>query len=180
MSTRSAFALAEVMVALAILMGAIVTLAGLVAIATDGNRTSRSGSLATVLAAQKMEQLLGLAWGYGEEGRARTDIATDHSRWPEAEGGLGLSPSPGGTLTASVAGFADYLDEDGGWVGGGAAPPPRTAFVRRWSILPLADSPEETLVLRVVVIPWPRARAAPEQLPRDAVVLTRARSRRGP
>ncbi len=180
MANRSAFALVEVMVALALLLGGVMTLAGLASVATDSNRVSRTDSVSMILAAQKMEQLLGLAWGYDTSGAERIDLQTDVSRWPEADGGTGLAASPDGTLAADVNGFADYLDENGRWLAAGGSPPPGAAFVRRWSIQPVADSPADALVFRVVVVPRPSGPADACRLRTDGAILTRVRSRRGP
>ena len=142
----------EVMVALALLAGAVVALANLFTVASRSNSLSRSGTTAAQLAGQKMEQLHGLAWGYRDDGTELTDATSNVCVSPEAgAGGTGLGVSPPGTLFSSVPGFVDYVDHDGGWVGTGSSPPPAAAYVRRWSIDPLPASPGDTLVFRVAV-----------------------------
>jgi hypothetical protein len=175
-------ALFEVMVALALLTGAIVALAALFSTAARTNRLARVGSLTAILASQKMEQLRGLAWGYGLAGEEYTDLDTDISVWPEASGGSGLAESPGGTLSGNVAGFVDYLDQHGAWLGAGASPPSGAVYVRRWSVRTLPDSAHDTLILRVVVVlRGSEGRlTASSVLPLEAAQLTSLRSRRGP
>lgn len=167
---RTGMVLSEVVVALALVAGAVVTLAGLFGVAWRSARTSRASTQCAILAAQKVEQLRALSWGVGENGDDASDFTTDVSAWPEVPGGTGLAASPPGALRANVPGFVDYLDDQGGWLGNGTAPPPATAFVRRWSIEPLADSPLDALVVRVVV----SANACPA-----VASLTAVRTRRG-
>jgi prepilin-type N-terminal cleavage/methylation domain-containing protein len=47
----------------------------------------------------------------------------------------------------------EYFDVHGGGLPGGAGPPPGTAFVRRWTIEPVATLPEAARVLQVWVTP---------------------------
>jgi hypothetical protein len=148
---RNGMVLSEVVVALALLAGAVVTLAGLFGVASRSARTARASTQCAILAAQKVEQLRALSWGVGDDGEDASDFTTNLSAWPEVPGGTGLAASPTGALAANLPGFVDYLDDGGAWLGNGTAPPPATAFVRRWSIEPLADSPLDTLVVRVVV-----------------------------
>jgi hypothetical protein len=178
---RDGIALVEILVALALLTGAAVTLAALFIVGARTAWLARVGTMTTLLAAQKMEQLRGLAWGFGEGGEDQVDVDTDASTWPESpSGGTGLRPSPTGALTSNVPGFVDYADVGGAWIGAGPAPPPDTVYVRRWSIEPLAESPVDTLVLRVVVLV--REEAGASSLPagqgRTAACLTTVRSRR--
>lgn len=176
---RSGAALFEVMVALSLLAGALVAIAALFGMATRSNRAARDSSMGTILAAQKMEQLRSLAWAYGENGSDETDVETDLSVAPEGPGGSGLSPSPAASLLSNTMGFVDYLDDDGKWVGTGVAAPMGAVYVRRWSIEALVDSPLDTLVVRVLVVPLSAARSAPPGgVPTEAVCLTSVRSRR--
>jgi prepilin-type N-terminal cleavage/methylation domain-containing protein len=175
------FSLLEVMVALGLFAGAVVTLAGLVGVATSVNLASRERSQATALAWQKMEQILGLAWGTDSDGTERVDLATDLTAWPETAGGTGLSASGDQALTVNTSGFVDYLDADGVWVGTGTSAPPGTAYVRRWSICPSADHPGEALIVRVIVLrAGAPSDAAAQASGFGAVQLTCVKSRRGP
>jgi len=118
----------------------------------------------TALALEKVEQLRSLSWAF-DGGVAVSDLTTDLSGDQPAAGSLGLRPSPAGTLQRDTAGYVDYLDATGSWVGG-ASPPPASVFVRRWSIEPLADDPGDTVVLRAFVTTLTRARL--EETPRPA------------
>lgn len=150
--TERGFSLAEVLVATAILSVALVSLAQLFAIATKANRSSKSTTLAAVLAEQKMEQLRSLTWGFDTIGLPFSDISTDLSVVPETPtGGTGLSPSPAGTLSQNTTGFVDYLDASGRWLGTGPEPPAGAVYIRRWSVEPLPTNPNNTLVLQVLV-----------------------------
>jgi prepilin-type N-terminal cleavage/methylation domain-containing protein len=150
---RSGFTLLEVMVALALFAGALLGLAQLMAVGARSLQLARMTGLSATLAAQKIEQLRSLAWGYDASGAGRSDVECDAGRWPDAPiGGGGLAPSPPDSLDRNVDGFADYLDESGAWLGSGASPPPATGFVRRWSIAPVGDEPAPAIVIRVVVL----------------------------
>jgi prepilin-type N-terminal cleavage/methylation domain-containing protein len=136
--THSAgFTLLEVMIALLLLTGAVLAVAQLLAVAGQTADQSRATAIGAVLAAQKMEQLRGLAWAYDIDG---TPLA-------------GLSLSPPGALTADLAGFVDYFDETGALVGGTPPPSAGTLFTRRWSIeRDPGIAPTDALVLRVSVL----------------------------
>ncbi|HEY3381658.1 MAG TPA: type II secretion system protein [Vicinamibacterales bacterium] len=147
------FTLLEVTVALAVLAGGVFVVAELFLVSANAARLARASGVATALASQKCEQLRALAWGYDVDGQGAQDTTSDISVWPDRpDGGLGLTASPPDALSRDTPGFVDYLDADGGWIGNGASPPFGTGFVRRWSIEPLAESPADTLVLRVLVI----------------------------
>jgi hypothetical protein len=150
-SDASGFTLAEVLVSSAVFITGVVALAQLFAMATMANRTARGTTSSMVLAQQKMEQLRGLTWGFDVLGLPLTDTTTDVSVVPFGNGGPGLSPSPPGSLTQNTAGFVDYLDQYGNWIGNGGAPPQATVFIRRWSIEPLPTNPNNTLILQVLV-----------------------------
>jgi hypothetical protein len=105
------------------------------------------------LAAQKVEQLRALSWHVDSSGEAVSDTTTNLATDPPAVTGTGLQPSPGGTLDRNAPGFMDYVSADGQWRGTGSRPPPGAAFVRRWSIVPLAADAAHTLVLTVIVLP---------------------------
>jgi type II secretory pathway pseudopilin PulG len=146
------FSLLEVLFATSILTVGVVSLAQLFAISTKANTSSKSTTFAAILAEQKMEQLRGLTWGFDSLGLPLTDTTTNITTVPEAvTGGLGLTPSPTGTLGANTDGYVDYLDERGNLLGGGATVRAGATFIRRWSIEPLPTNPNNTLVLQVLV-----------------------------
>lgn len=100
--------LLEAVIAIGILAGAVVSLAGLSSMAIQTNTVARERSLAAVYALQKMEEL-----------------CRDARRLPT---------SPGDALESDTPGFIDYLDGHGHAVRVAAG----ALFVRRWSVVPVA------------------------------------------
>jgi hypothetical protein len=151
------------MIAAGIMAGALVSLAQVLAVSVATNRAARSVSYTTVLAAQKTEELRGLASGAGVPS---------------------LELSPPGTLTANVAGWADYVDRFGDVLGGGPTPPDGTAYVRRWAVEPLPARSGSTLVLQVRVARLsthePDERAGAVARPPDEARLMSVVTRRAP
>ena len=147
------FSLIEVLVASSILVAAVVSLAELGAISTRANTSAGRTSTAWLIAEAKMEQLRSLQWGFDADGGRLTDTSTDTATMPEsATGGVGLSPSPSGALASNTTGYVDYLNAYGDVLGGSSSTPPTgTVYIRRWSIEPLPDSPDDTVVLQVLV-----------------------------
>jgi hypothetical protein len=126
-----------------------------------------------MLAAQKMEQLRALTWGFDELDVPLSDTATDLTVSPESpNGSVGLSPSPPGALAQNTAGYCDFLDAAGQSLGGGPVPPPAAIFARRWSVEPLPSHPADTLVLQVVVTRAAHGAAAQRPLPDDARLVS--------
>jgi type II secretory pathway pseudopilin PulG len=151
---EAGFSLVEAIVAAGLMAGALASLGQMLAISVANNRSARAGSDATVLALQKMEQLRGLTWGVDVSGLPISDTRTDTAApIEEPTGGTGLSLSPGNTLTSSTNGWVDYVDQSGNALGGGIEAPGGAVYVRRWAIEPLAASPSDTIVIRVLVRP---------------------------
>ena len=158
-SSEQGFSLIETIVSIGLLTAVTISVAQLFAMATAANLSARGGTSTALLATQKMEQLRGLTWGLrGEDdvGLPVTDTTTNLSIDPPRNNGRGLRPSPSGSLKRNMPGYVDFLDADGRWVGTGASPATGTAFVRRWSIQPLATNPDNTLVFQVHVVPLSR------------------------
>ena len=147
------FSLIEVLVAMIVVVPAVIGAAGMVTLAACAIRDARLESTAVVLASQKLEQLRALEWNADDVngGPASSDTTTDLTRDPPVSGGLGLTPSPTGTLGTNVPGFVDFLDVGGQWVGTGATPPPRATFIRRWAVTPLPAHGSDSLALQVLV-----------------------------
>jgi len=103
--------LVEAVVAVGLLAGAVVAMAGLASLAVRTSALAREHSYAAILALQKMEAL--------------------------ARGAAAAPASPAGAWAADTAGFVEYLDARGRPVAAGA----RGAFVRRWSVVPLPADP---------------------------------------
>ena len=169
-SSARGFSFLEVMVAAAVLGGAVLSVAQLFAAATASTADARSVSEGTVLAWQKVEQLRSLAFTNDDAGGPITDTTPDTAADPErAFGGTGLSVSPDDALDRDVPGYVDYLDARGEPLGGGTPPPPGTRYRRRWAIAPVGGT--DLLVLRVRVLPMGRDMDA------AGVVAMRARRR---
>lgn len=149
--SQGGFTLVEVLVAAAIVATGTSVLAALFILAIEVNRTARAATFATVLAQQKMEQLRGLTWGYDVLGGPASDLTTDISVVPFTAAGPGLSPSPPDTLLRNTAGYVDFVDGAGNWIGTGTSVPGGAVYVRRWAIDPLPSSPNSTLILQVLV-----------------------------
>lgn len=139
----------------AILAFAALSVAQLFAVAINANFASKGQTSTAMLAVQKMEQLKALAWGFDQSssnmGLPVSDTTTDVSLESPGGGGHGLDPSPTGTLDSNIAGYVDYLDTDGHWVGNDTTPPVTAFYIRRWAITPLPTNPNNTLILQVNV-----------------------------
>ena len=168
------FTLAEICLAMMLVAIAATGVAGLCTLAIAVCDAARVQTSAAILASQKIEQLRALAWTFDTSGVAVSDSTSDLSHDPVATGGAGLSPSPADTLDANVAGYVDFLNAAGEWVGTGASPPPPARYIRRWRVKPMAGTPD-ALVLQVLVTTTRQDRLAPRprsRLAGDALVTT--------
>ena len=153
------FSIIEVLMATALMVAAVASLAQLFALSTTRNKSAKNTTFAAVLAQQKMEQLRSLTWGFDTVGLPVSDYNTDTTDVGTLAGctssgtgaGTGLSPSPSGTLTQNTDGWVDYLDLNGCDLGGGGTAPQGTTYIRRWSVEPLPTNPNNTLILQVLV-----------------------------
>jgi type II secretory pathway pseudopilin PulG len=116
--------LIEVLVAIGIFTVALVALAQLTVIAARANVQAGRTSVATVIAQQKIEELL------------PQDLASNLT--------------PAGALTTSLDGWFDFVDRNGRSIGSGARPPSGSDYLRRWSIAPMTGT--DTLLVQVVVL----------------------------
>lgn len=125
------------------------------ALSARSNLVARGATSTTAMAQQRLEQLRALTWGFDLEGQGLplSDTTTNLAVVPVAANGSGLNPSPSDSLEQNTAGFVDFLDANGAWVGTGSTPPGAAAYIRRWSIQPLPTNPNNTLVLQVLVTP---------------------------
>jgi hypothetical protein len=144
--------LAEVLIATAVLVAAGAAALQLTTTSMRGLWLAGVESAAVIAADQKLQQLRGLLWTIDAAGAPQSDLSSRLSIDPPDAGGTGLTPSPAGSLESNVDGFVDYLSEELSPLGSGLSPPPGAAYVRRWSIAPLAADPDHTLILRVLVI----------------------------
>lgn len=149
------FSLIEVMVSMTLLTVVSLGVAQVFAVSTRSNHVARGQTSATTLAEQKLEQLRGLTWGFDLDGQGLplSDTTTNLAAHPPTANGSGLNPSPVDSLEENTAGYVDYLDANGTWVGTGATPPGTAMYIRRWSVQPLPTNPNNTLVLQVLVTP---------------------------
>jgi prepilin-type N-terminal cleavage/methylation domain-containing protein len=149
------FALLEVLIASALIATIAAGATALISTALKASRQSRVRTMATVLAAKKMEQLRSLTWTHivtsgPAISMSISDLTTDLSNDPSTDDGPGLLASPGGTLTSNVVGYVDYLDMNGRWIGRGPSAPAPAVYIRRWAVRPLAGDPDNMLILEVV------------------------------
>jgi prepilin-type N-terminal cleavage/methylation domain-containing protein len=146
------FTLLEVVIALGILCVAVLMVAQLLGTSAEGMAVSRAQTMTATLASARLEQLRALTFEFDDGGLRLTDLVTDLSAQNPGPGGRGLSSAGADSLQTSTAGFVDYLDAHGQWVGSGASVPADAVFMRRWSIDPLGGTPDG-LVLQVLVRP---------------------------
>ena len=173
------FTLVEVCVALVLLALALAGVARMIGFARRSTVAARAQTSSTVLAQQKIEQLRGLNWSVDAAGIRQSDFVTDLTVEPPTGGGMGLRASPAGALDVNTAGYVDYLNARGEWVGTGATPPREASYLRRWAIRLLPEDPDDTLILQVLVTPVGRDRPGP--LPSrhgDEAVLTTMATRK--
>lgn len=138
---EAGISLIETIIALAILLVVSVGILSMVMISIT--TTENQGHLAartTEYAQDKMEQLLGLAFTDCKLGDASanctdtTSVDTANNTYTLGTGGTGLFQ--GGNLSTSspADGYVDYLDASGNPLGGGAAQPAGTYYIRVWQI----------------------------------------------
>ena len=120
--------LPELMVALCLLA---IMAGGLLSMQAAATKTTENyghlSSRTTEYAQDKMEQLLALAYG---------DAQSDTTVFPAGpSGGTGLAVGGSVDLAAPVAGYVDYLDQDGNLVtSGGVAAPNTWYYIRVWKV----------------------------------------------
>ena len=147
------FTLIEVTIAVALLAVGGAGLASLALASGRANQSARQADVAQRAAVERLEQLRALAWTSDGAVVPVTDWSSNLAlSMPAGTGGPGLGASPGDTLAESVAGYADFMDADGRWLGGGTTPPADAAWVRRWAVQALS-APQDTLLLQVAVVP---------------------------
>lgn len=150
------FALAEVLVAIVVLVTFAAGVLPLFVTTRGALDEAHAETMSVVLARSKLDQLRSLAWTYRTDpGGALAEVSdetTDLSSDPPSASGRGLRPSAPANLWTNAAGYADFADEQGAWLGGGVSPPPACRYVRRWAVSALPGDPD-TLVLQVRVVP---------------------------
>jgi prepilin-type N-terminal cleavage/methylation domain-containing protein len=154
-SSNAGFTLVEVIIAMGLLTVVSLGMAQLFATSTRANLAARSRTSTTAMAEQKLEQIRSLTWGFDTQGQGLpvSDTTTNLTVYPLTGNGSGLNPSPSDALEQNTAGFFDFLDAGGNWVGTGDTIPGTAAYVRRWAITPLPTNPNNTLIIQVLVTP---------------------------
>ncbi len=154
-SNSRGFSLVEVLISMGLLTAVSLGVAQMFALSARANLVARGATSTTALAEQRLEQLRALTWGFdlAGQGLPLSDTTTNLAVFPVASNGSGLNPSPSDSLEQNTAGFVDFLDANGAWVGTGATPPGSAVYIRRWSIQPLPTNPNNTLVIQVLVTP---------------------------
>jgi len=170
LQTEAGTTLIETAIACGILL---VTLAGLMTMgAVATMHTENQGHLAprtTEYAQDKMEQLLGLAYG---------DEVSDTVVFPAAgAGGSGLAVGGSSDTAAPVAKYVDWLGSDGSLLGGGAAAPAGWFYERVWQISCAAaactDNPP-TGIKQIVVTVTVRSSVGGFMLAKSSIVALKA------
>jgi Tfp pilus assembly protein PilV len=122
--SQSGFSLIEALVATTLVIVAVGGVAQLVAGAIAANGRARAATAATLLASSKIDHLLTVPWSDQVAAATASDASLDED----------------------VPGYYDVLD-----AAGQPAPGAAGAFVRRWSVRTLQESPGNAVVLHVVV-----------------------------
>jgi type II secretory pathway pseudopilin PulG len=166
----SGFALLEVLVTAGLVVAIAASASHILGIALRATHEARVRTLASMYAAEKLEQLRSLVWTHITTldpaiSMSSSDLTTDLSVDPSSDAGPGLLPSPPGTLAADVDSYVDYLDGSGRIVAGRL--PAAAVYIRRWAVRPLESDPDNILVLSVMVT----TRAPDGAASRDAVRL---------
>jgi hypothetical protein len=178
-SDEDGITLLDALVATAILVTVTTGVAGLLTWSTRAVAAAGTSTTAIWLAQQKLEQLAALEWSVDEGGLARSDESTSVAVDPMRASGPGLRASPAPAADVNTAEYLDFTGADGSWRGN-AAPRPGAAFVRRWSVVPLAGDPQNTLVITVSVRPLSEAGRGSRQVSSGATLQTvRTRLLRG-
>jgi hypothetical protein len=128
--------LIEALVATLIVTTGLLAMAELIRVATLSNVRARRGSLAAILAAQKLEELRSLAWEFDVSGAPVSDVRLRASPW---------------SLQRNTPGFVDHVNRDGLVVGEDAAPPVSAVYTRRWSVEPLPAAAGDVVLIQVLV-----------------------------
>jgi type II secretory pathway pseudopilin PulG len=181
------FSLVEVLVSMGLLTAVSLGVAQLFAASARANHIARGLTSTTAMAEQKMEQIRALTWGFDAEGNGLpiSDTSTNLAVYPSTATGSGLNPSASDSLEENTAGFVDFLDADGTWVGTGTTVPAAAVYIRRWSITPLPTNPNNTLVIQVLVTPVANEMARVDsaftrtRMPGDALLVT-VKTRKAP
>ncbi len=148
-ASESGVSLIETLIAMALLL---VSIAGLGSMGVVGlTTTENQGHLAartTEYAQDKMEQLLVLAFG---------DTQSDTRVFPAAAaGGTGLAAGGSANPAAPVAGYVDYLDQNGNLLPTAAGVPATWFYKRVWAVTNVSATLKRISVTATVKLPLGR------------------------
>lgn len=152
----------------------LVVMAGLLSMAALATTyTENHGHLearTTEYAQDKMEQLLALAY---------SDEVSNTVVFPAAvSGGTGLKIGGGTDTSAPVAGYVDWLTQDGSLLGGGTAQPANWFYERVWqvtcAVAPCSDVNPVTGVKQLTVTATVRSSVGRALIPKSTVVALKA------
>ena len=141
--------LIETLIAMSLLLIAIAGLGsmGVVGLTTTENQGHLSAR-ATEYAQDKMEQLLVLAYG---------DAQSDTRVFPAAAaGGTGLAVGGSSNPAAPVAGYVDYLDQNGNLLPVSAGVPANWFYKRVWAVTSPSANLKQITVTATVLLPLGR------------------------
>ena len=179
LGSEDGITLLDALMATAILVTVTTGVAGLLTWSTRVVAVAGTETTAVWLAQQKLEQLAALEWSVDERGLLRSDESTSVAVDPMRASGPGLRASPGSAADVDTPEYMDFTGSNGGWRGS-ADPRPGAAFVRRWSVVPFAADPQNTLVITVSVRPLSEAGRGSRQVSGGATLQTvRTRLLRG-
>jgi hypothetical protein len=143
--------LLEAVVAAGLLATVLTAILPLVTASVAGTAASRGDLMAAHLARQRLAHLQALTHVRTPAGVLVDQMSRLDEASPFGVGGPGLTASGLGPLQASAPLWVDWLDAHGAWQGGGAVPPARARYRRRWAIL--ATGQDTCVRLWVEVVP---------------------------
>jgi hypothetical protein len=157
---------------LLVVMAGLLSMAALATTYTEnhGHLEARTAEYAQ----DKMEQILALAYG---------DEVTDTVVFPAVVTGVGTGLLVGGSTNtaAPVAGYVDWLAQDGSLLGGGAAPPATWFYERVWQVscetlpaIPCSDASPTTGVKQITITATVRTSVGHALIPKSTVVALKA------
>ena len=151
------FALLDALIAAAVVMTVTSGVASLLTWSTRALAAAGTQTAATMLARQKVEQLMALEWSVDGDGVLHSDNSTSVAVDPMGDSGPGLRPSLASTVDLDTSEYMDFVAADGTWRGDRSPPAPGAAFIRRWSVVPLPIDPAHSLIVTVSVRPLSEA-----------------------
>lgn len=170
--TDRGFALLDALIATVIVVTVTGGMANLLTWSTRAAAAAGTQTIATVLARQKLEQLIALEWSVDADGVLHSDTTTSVAVDPMRDTGPGLRPSLASTVDIDTPEYVDFVAADGSWRSDRSPPPPGAAFVRRWSVVASPADPVHSLIVTVSVRPLSEATRTSRVVSNGATVQT--------